>query len=217
MLRQVLLLIARSIDPPRRRQRTALKQGATSSIDHRIRTGAGKMRRARVFAWRRTGGDTPPVPGPFPAQGALGKPRRFSQIKVCAAFLEVQKTSGEKKRERFRRRKAAFGPPVPKAGHQCLSIPATASTAAAACCRLSTINLVRPCLMISDIEPRLVAMTGVPQAMASTTDSPNGSSKLIRWRSACARQKITLRFSSPTGSCAMSSASRCARNNHRLV
>ena len=36
----------------------------------------------------------------------------------------------------------------------------------------------------SGIEPRAVAITGVPQAIASTTLNPNGSSKLTRCRSA---------------------------------
>src|ERR1700685_1853296 len=40
--------------------------------------------------------------------------------------------------------------------------------------------------MISDMEPRSKAITGVPHAMASTTESPNGSSKSIKWRRAAA-------------------------------
>jgi hypothetical protein len=35
----------------------------------------------------------------------------------------------------------------------------------------------------------LEAITGVPLASASTTDSPNGSSKLMRWSSACAEPR----------------------------
>ena len=43
-----------------------------------------------------------------------------------------------------------------------------------------------PCSMISTMDPLALAMTGVPQAMASTTLYPNGSSKLIRWSRAWA-------------------------------
>jgi hypothetical protein len=41
-----------------------------------------------------------------------------------------------------------------------------------------TTEPVTPSTMSSDMEPRLNAMTGVPQANASTTESPNGASEL---------------------------------------
>ena len=52
-----------------------------------------------------------------------------------------------------------------------------ASTAAAAATGSETRNPVTPGSMISGIEPRWYAMTGVPAAIASTTDRPKGSSK----------------------------------------
>ena len=52
--------------------------------------------------------------------------------------------------------------------------------AAAAEATSDTKEPVVPSMMISDMEPRSKAITGVPHAMASTTESPNGSSKSIK-------------------------------------
>jgi len=75
------------------------------------------------------------------------------------------------------------------------SMRAIASIAAS---RLSTKNPVTPSSISSGIDPRLQAMTGVPQASASTTDRPNGSSKLMRWSSARADPRVFARDSPPT-------------------
>ena len=54
-------------------------------------------------------------------------------------------------------------------------------------------------VMISGMEPRSKAITGVPQAMASTTQNPNGSSKSIRWSRATAPPRKDERSSARTG------------------
>ena len=64
------------------------------------------------------------------------------------------------------------------------SISPIRSIASTAASRLSTRKPVTPSSISSGIDPRLQAMTGVPQASASTTDRPNGSSKLMRWSNA---------------------------------
>ena len=56
-----------------------------------------------------------------------------------------------------------------------------------------------PSRTISGIDPRGWAITGVPQAIASTTLKPNGSSKLTRWRRARAPARSSPRRSGPTG------------------
>jgi hypothetical protein len=48
-------------------------------------------------------------------------------------------------------------------------------------------------------DPSRVAITGVPQAIASTMDSPNGSAKLTRWSSASASPSTRSRSSAATG------------------
>jgi hypothetical protein len=58
---------------------------------------------------------------------------------------------------------------------------------------------VTPGSTSSGIDPRLEAMTGVPQASASTTDSPNGSSKFMKWSSAQAEPRAFVRAAPPTG------------------
>src|SRR5665213_4051140 len=73
------------------------------------------------------------------------------------------------------------------------SISSMRSIASTAASTLSTRNPVTPSSISSRIDPRLQAMTGVPQASASTTDRPNGSSKLIRWSSARADPRVSAR------------------------
>ena len=62
--------------------------------------------------------------------------------------------------------------------------PADAGTAATASSSEETRKPFSPSRMISGIEPRGWAITGVPHAIASTTLKPKGSLKLTRWRSA---------------------------------
>ncbi len=59
-------------------------------------------------------------------------------------------------------------------------------------------NPVSPSTTTSGTEPRPNAITGAPQAIASTMLRPNGSSKLIRWRSAAAPPRTSARLSGPT-------------------
>ena len=87
------------------------------------------------------------------------------------------------------------------------SISSMRSIASTAASRLLTRNPVTPSSISSGIDPRLKAMTGVPQASASTTDRPKGSSKLMRWSKARADPRV-LR--------ARRSADR-AKINHRPV
>jgi len=70
-----------------------------------------------------------------------------------------------------------------------------ASTAA------STLSTRKPVTLVDQLghRPAVGAMTGVPQASASTTDSPNGSSKLMRWSSARAEPRAFVRAAPPTG------------------
>ena len=56
-----------------------------------------------------------------------------------------------------------------------------------------------PSSISSPIEPRRNAITGVPQAIASTTLYPNGSSKPIRCSSACAPPRSADRSPALTG------------------
>ena len=72
----------------------------------------------------------------------------------------------------------------------------TASTASS---MLDTRYPLIPGWMISGIEPRGCAITGVPHAIASTTLNPNGSSKSIRCSSALALPRTSWRRSGPTG------------------
>ena len=62
----------------------------------------------------------------------------------------------------------------------------------------STRKPVTPCSISSGIEPRRNAITGVPQAIASTTLNPNGSSNPIRCSSARAPPSTAERSSGPT-------------------
>src|SRR6185312_15599467 len=76
------------------------------------------------------------------------------------------------------------------ARHTARSISPTRLIAFTASSTLLTRKPVTPSSISSGIDPRLQAITGVPQASASTTDSPNGSSKLIRWSSARGTQGV---------------------------
>lgn len=67
------------------------------------------------------------------------------------------------------------------------------STASFACKTSSTRNPLVPCSISSGMEPRRIAMTGVPQAIASITERPKGSSKLMRWRRAWALPRASTR------------------------
>mgnify|MGYP007128621952 CR=1 FL=1 len=60
-----------------------------------------------------------------------------------------------------------------------LLIPAIAAIIGQASLTLLTRKPLCPFLTTSGIEPRLKASTGVPQAIASMTDKPKGSSKCI--------------------------------------
>jgi hypothetical protein len=64
------------------------------------------------------------------------------------------------------------------ARHAARSISPIRLIASTASSTLLTRKPVTPSSISSGIDPRLQAITGVPQASASTTDSPNGSSKL---------------------------------------
>ena len=83
--------------------------------------------------------------------------------------------------------------------HHRASISPMRPIAATAASRFSTRNPVTPSSISSRIDPRLQAMIGVPQASASTTDKPNGSSKLIRWSSTRAEPRVFARAVPPTG------------------
>src|SRR5450755_3292843 len=85
------------------------------------------------------------------------------------------------------------------ARHAARSISPTRLIASTAASRLSTRKPVTPSSISSGIDPRLQAITGVPQASASTTDRPNGSSKLMRWSSARAEPRVLARAAPPTG------------------
>ena len=62
----------------------------------------------------------------------------------------------------------------------------TRGSAAIACSMVSTMAPVRPSSMISGTEPQRNASTGVPQAMASIMERPNGSGQSMGNSSACA-------------------------------
>ena len=74
-----------------------------------------------------------------------------------------------------------------------------AATAATASSTLPTRKPPTPSRTISGIDPRALAMTGVPQAMASTTLKPKGSSNSMRWSRARAPPSSAPRASGPTG------------------
>ncbi len=75
---------------------------------------------------------------------------------------------------------------------------ATFATAAAAPATSATRIPVTPSSMISAIEPRSKATTGVPLAIASTTLKPKGSSKSMRWSRAAAEPRNAERSSAAT-------------------
>ena len=70
---------------------------------------------------------------------------------------------------------------------------AAASTAATASASDATRKPFSPGRTSSGIDPRAVAIAGVPQAIASTTLNPNGSSKLTRCSGAAAPPRSSLR------------------------
>ena len=75
---------------------------------------------------------------------------------------------------------------------------AASGTAATAASRSSTAKPVTPSSITSAIDPRRKATTGVPQAIASTTDRPNGSANAIGCSSTEAPPRMRERSAGPT-------------------
>ena len=83
----------------------------------------------------------------------------------------------------------------------------------------STINPVTPWSIISGIDPRRQAITGVPQAMASITTSPNGSGQSIGKRRAAAfprKSAFAASSTSPTSTQLPSTNGRMCSLKYRL-
>ena len=165
-------------DPPARRARPRAAAHAERDDGHR-------PCRAR---------DPRELPGRRPGRAEAVRRARADRALAASTSRAPARTRGGSRRPSARPRISR----PHRARHAARSSDAARSTAATASSSPATRSPVTPSSTISGIDPRAYAMTGVPQSIDSTTESPNGSSKWIGCRSAAALPSTSARRSGPT-------------------
>ena len=178
----------RLLDSPRRHARLrAVSRTATFAGSPSTSAIARAPGVAAADGWRRRAHDRRarrPALGRIPRAGRGGHPRLAGAEPISLVDVEVlvhHPVDAEALLDRARARRLGRDP----------SRPLTAASGFLG--RRDEEAVRRRDSTISGIDPRAVAITGVPQAIASITLKPNGSSKLIRCRSARAPPSSSLR------------------------